>query len=55
MDKLQFGLGICAIVGCLQGIAWSFGYDGKVFAFTSFVIGGITGSVFGLSLNKKKD
>lgn len=53
-DKLVFAgfvIGVCAI---LQGIAWLTGRNGQVFAFTSLVIGGISGAVFGFTYSRKE-
>ena len=44
------------IIGCmtvLQISAWIIGANGQVFAFTSLIIGGIAGSLFGFSLSSK--
>ena len=44
---------IISVVAILQGAAWIVGFDGAVFAFTSLIIGGIAGSLFGFSISKK--
>jgi len=50
-DKMKFGMFVIGIVAALQVIAWIMGFNGSVFAFTSFIIGGITGSLLKNSLN----
>jgi hypothetical protein len=50
--KVKFGGFVIAVVAILQGVAWYCGKNGTVFAFTSFVIGGIAGAVFGFGVKK---
>jgi len=54
MDKDKFALTVIGTVAVLQGIAWFCGFNGQVFAFTSLIIGSITGSVLGFSFGLKK-
>lgn len=53
MDKLTFSLVVIVIVATLQGIAWGLGFNGQVFAFTSLIIGAITGSALGFTISSK--
>ena len=43
-------LAVCCMVVVLQIVAWKMNKNGKVFAFTSAVIGGIAGAFIGLTL-----
>jgi len=52
---MQFGLGVIGIVAILQSLAWICGFNGQVFAFTSLVIGGISGTILGFSFGKIED
>jgi uncharacterized membrane protein YqgA involved in biofilm formation len=49
---MKFGMFAIGIVAIIQGIAWICGQDGMVFALTSAVIGGVTGTILGFSVNK---
>ena len=51
-DLLKFGMFVIAVVATLQITAWVLGFNGQVFAFTSLIIGGIVGSLFGFSIHK---
>lgn len=51
--KAIIGMYILSIVALLQLVAWYFGFNGQVFAFTSLIIGGITGTLLGFSLKKQ--
>ena len=46
-DRYKFGMYVIGIVTIIQGVAWVLGHNGKVFAFTSFIIGGIAGALLG--------
>lgn len=51
-DKIMFAVYailMVTMVTILQIVAWDFEIDGHVFAFTSLIIGGIVGSIFGFS------
>jgi len=50
-EKMVFGMFVIGIVAGLQVIAWIMGFNGAVFAFTSFIIGGITGALLKINLN----
>lgn len=51
--QIYAGCYIITIVAGIQCIAWISGFNGSVFALTSLIIGGITGSIFGFSIRKK--
>lgn len=51
-EKLVFAMFVISVVSVLQGVAWYIGFNGTVFAFTSLIIGGVVGSIFGFSLSK---
>ena len=53
--KYAFGGFVITVVAILQGAAWYIGFDGAVFAFTSLIIGGVVGSIFGFSLKSTKE
>jgi len=44
-QRFIFGMFVIAVVAALQICAWSVGFDGQVFAFTSLIIGLTAGSV----------
>ena len=50
-DKMKFGIFVIAIVAGLQVCAWVMGFNGAVFAFTSFVIGATTGTLLGFKFS----
>jgi len=50
-----FGVVAITSVAIMQVVAWACGHNGTVFALTSAVIGGITGSIFGFSYKKQKE
>jgi len=52
--KQKFGMFAIGIVAGLQVVAWFCGHDGSVFALTSAIIGGVTGSVLGFEIAKTK-
>lgn len=53
--KYQFAGFVIGVTGIMQGIAWYSGHNGQVFAFTSLVIGGITGAILGIDFGIKKN
>ena len=53
-ERMLFGLIVIAIVAGLQVVAWIMGFNGTVFAFTSFIIGAIAGSILGIKLNMRE-
>ena len=57
LDKLEakhiFGMFAIGTVALIQGIAWATGHNGTVFALTSAVIGGVTGTILGFGYAKK--
>jgi len=55
MDKTTAGVCVIGVIAMLQCVAWYLGKDGQVFALTSLVIGGITGTIFGFSIGLKKE
>ena len=52
MEKIHFGMFVIAVVAILQGIAWLTGRNGTIFAFTSLIIGAVTGAILGFTFNK---
>lgn len=46
---------VIGVVAALQGLAWITGRNGQVFAFTSLVIGAISGTILGFKLGKKAE
>lgn len=52
--KLYFAGFVIGVVAILQGVAWLTGRNGQVFAFTSLVIGGISGAIFGFTYSRKQ-
>lgn len=51
-DKFIFGSVAIVCATGLQCAAWFFGYNGQVFALTSLVIGGVTGTLLGFKISK---
>lgn len=43
-------LAVCSMVAVLQAVAWKLNKNGKVFALTSTVIGGVVGAFIGSTL-----
>ncbi len=52
-SKLTFAAIVIVCITSIQICAFIFGFNGQVFAFTSLIIGGIVGSIFGFSITKK--
>jgi len=52
-EKTIFAIFVISIVALLQMVAWTLGFNGTVFAFTSLVIGLTAGTILGFSVNKK--
>ena len=48
-EKTIFAMFVIGVVATLQGVAWYVGYNGTVFAFSSLIIGLISGSILGFS------
>lgn len=53
-EKFIFGMFTVSIVTIIQLVAWYLGYNGQVFAFTSLIIGLISGSLLGFTFNIKE-
>ena len=54
-DKTIFALVCIGVISVSQWIAWYLGVNGQVFAFTSLIIGLISGSILGFSFQKVKN
>ena len=50
--KTVFAMFVISIVAILQVVAWLMGFNGQVFAFTSLIIGLVTGSCLGFPFPK---
>ena len=51
-NKTTFAMFVISVVAILQGMAWVMGFNGAVFAFTSLVIGLVSGAVLGFTFPK---
>jgi len=51
-DKTIFAIFAISCVTFLQVVAWTMGFNGAIFAFTSLIIGAIAGSILGFSITK---
>ena len=52
-EKTIFAMFVIVVVAIIQGYAWHINIDGQVFAFTSLIIGLVTGSILGFSFRPK--
>jgi hypothetical protein len=50
--RIIFAMFSIGVVASMQVIAWYFGFNGAVFAFTSLVIGLIIGKVLDIAIKK---
>lgn len=51
-DKTKFGMFVIGVVALLQIIAWCFNFNGQVFAFTSLIIGLVTGVILDFKFHR---
>ena len=51
IGKRLTGLIIISIMAIIQLFAWKGGFDGQVFAFTSFIIGIVTGVILDVKID----